>query len=208
MENNLKLSDMEMDALREMGNVGFGNVTTDLSKLINMSVDMHIPVTKFIPVKDFSKEFGDPEAIVSGIYLKITGDLEGEAMFVFPEAGALRLVDIMLGKEIGTTKKFDEMDLSAFKELSNILTGSFLNSISKMLDVKLLPSVPHVATDMMQAIVDYILIKIGEHADDILCIKTNLNVKGHEIGGEFFVLYNHESLAKMVEILHTKYGLN
>lgn len=206
MDKLLELSDMELDALREMGNIGTGNVATTLSKFLNKNVDMNIPETKFVPIAEFSNEVGGPEKIVSGIYLQILGDLEGEAMFMFSREGALELIDIIMGKPAGTTKTITDMEESAFKEMSNILTGTFLNALSKMLDVKLLPSVPHVATDMVQALLDFILIKVSKYADNILSVKTKISVEGHDIGGDFLVLFDEPSLRKMLEILKKKYG--
>lgn len=206
MEENIKLTEMELDALTEMGNIGVGNVATDLSKFINKNVDMNIPETKFIPLKNYADEVGGPERLVSGIYLQISGDLIGESMFIFPKKGAFELIDLMMNQKTGTTKILGEMEESAFKEMANILTGSFLNAISKMLDVRLLPSVPHVATDMTQSILDYVLIKVAKHADTVLSIKTDINIEGHNIDGYFIILFDTPSLKKMLNILHKKYG--
>jgi chemotaxis protein CheC len=198
---------MEIDALKEMGNVTTGNAATSLSKLINKNVGMNIPDSRFVPIGQFTYAIGGPERIVATSYLQLSGDLKGEALFIFPVQGALELVDIMMGRPVGGTKVMDDMDLSAFKEMSNILTGAFLNSISKMLDVTILPSIPHVATDMAQSLVDFILIKVSRHADEIFCVTTKIDVEGHHVNGDFLILFDQASLKTMIEIMHRKYGM-
>jgi chemotaxis protein CheC len=207
MKNSIKLNELEIDALKELGNIGIGNVATSLSKFINKKVDISVPETGFVELVKVPSLVGGPETIASAIYLEISGGLKGEAVFLFPESGALEIVDIIMKKKPGSTKKMDELDESAFKELSNILTGSFVSSLAKMLDVKLLPSVPHTATDMVQALLDFILIKIGRYADVVLCVKTQMNVEGHNIDSQFLVFFDEVSLKKMLSCLHSKFGL-
>lgn len=206
MKDLIKLNDLEMDALREMGNIGTGNAATALSNFIGKSIDMNIPETKFLPIRKFPEEAGGAEKIVSGIYLQIEGDFKGEAVFLFPKEGAVELIDMIMGNPKGTTKEMKSDEESAFKEMSNILTGSFLSAISKMLDSKILPSVPHVATDMVRSLLDFIIVRVGRYAETVLCIKTRINVENHNINGDFFVFFDQSSLKKMLDILHKKYG--
>ncbi len=203
---NINLTPKEIDALSEMGNIGTGNAATALSKFINKNVDMNIPKTEFIPIKDFSKVMGGPEKIIVGVYLQISGDITGEAIFAFPKEGALELIDIMMGRPPGTTKIIEEMDESALKELANVITGSFLNALANMFNVRLLPSVPHLAIDMAQTIIDFILIKVSRHADNLLCVKTKINVQGHHVDGDFLVLFDDKSLRMILDTLHDRYG--
>src|SRR5512133_915862 len=120
MDKLLKLTDLEMDALREVGNIGIGNGATAFSKIINKSIKIVIPDTKFIPLQKFSDEFGGPEKIITAIYLQISGDLEGEVLFFFSHDDSLKLIDLLNGRAIGTTKIIDELGMSALKEMSNI----------------------------------------------------------------------------------------
>ena len=89
MDKVLNLTNMELDALSEMGNIGTGNAATALSKMIQKNVEMNIPQTRFISIKEFAKDVGGPENIVSGIYLRIDGDFKGQVVFLFPKEGSI-----------------------------------------------------------------------------------------------------------------------
>ncbi len=203
----IKLTDMEMDALREIGNVGIGNAVTALSKLLNKKIEINIPETKFVPLKDFSNELGGPEKIVIGIYMTISGDLKGETLFLFPKESALALADLMMGQAPGTSTIFQDMAESAFKEMSNIFSGAYLSSLSNMLDIMLFPGIPHVANDMTQSIVDFVLIKVGQSADELLCVKTKIDLEGHGIQGDFVLMFEKDSLDKLLKKLKDKFGV-
>ncbi len=155
----------------------------------------------------FVDEIGGAENIVVSLYLEISGDLQGQCIFIFPKKGALELVDLAMMQELGTAKIIAEMEESAFKEVANIFTGAYLNSLAKMLNMEILPSIPHVATDMAQAVLDFLLIKLADSADDILCVKTTIDVEGHNINGQFMMLFEDSSLVKIIDALHAVYGI-
>lgn len=207
MTDNQKFNDTELDALRECGNVGMGNAATSLSKLLDKQVDISLPETKFVPLQEIAGLVGGPESIVSGIFLPIAGDLKGQSMFIFSEVSALKIVDLMMGQEIGTAKKFGELEDSAVKEMANIFIGSYLSSIGDLTDLTLLPDVPHTATDMAQSVIDGAIQNIAKYSDNVLLVKESIKVEGLEIEGIFIVIFDQDSLGKLVKSLSAKYGV-
>jgi chemotaxis protein CheC len=202
----LDLSEMEYDALREVGNVGVGNAATALSKMLNKKVDIFLPKTKFIPIEKFGEEVGGAESMVVSLFLEITGGIKGETIFLFPKQGALNLVDLMMFQEPGTLKQMDEMAVSAFKEMSNIFVGAYLNALANMMKIKIFPGVPSIANDMAQAVLDVVLIKLAEKVDEILVVKTQINVEGFNIDGMYFMLFEDDSLKLVIQKLKDIYG--
>jgi chemotaxis protein CheC len=207
MDKLLKLTDMEIDALREVGNIGVGNAATALSKVLNRKISIMLPDTKFIPITQFSKEFGGPESIVTAIYLKIQDELEGEALFIFNHETTLKLIDLLMGNPLGTTKIIDEIGMSALKEMTNIFSGAYLTALSNFFKLKVLPSIPHVTNDMVQAILDFILVEISTYANNILAVKTKIDIEGENVGGEFLIFFQVESYKKMLSAIRTNYGI-
>ncbi|MFH0874666.1 MAG: chemotaxis protein CheC [archaeon] len=203
--DGVKLTEMEQDALRECANVGIGNAATSLSILLKKRINIKIPEVKFIPIEKFSLEIGGPETVVSGIYLTVQGDLQGEVIFIFPKNDALELVCLLLGN--AQTELTPELSESGFKEMSNIVTGSYLNALANMLDLKILPSIPHTATDMAGALIDFLLSKVALYSDNILAIKTEIYIDEHSITGTFIIIFSIESLNKIMDMLHDKYGV-
>lgn len=206
MEELLNLNDIEKDAIKEVGNVGTGNAATALSKLLDTHIEIIIPETKFIPIKNFADELGGPESIVVSTYLEITGNFSGECLFIFPVKSAEKIVDLMTNKKEGISKITDNFSESAFKEMSNIFTGAYLSSLADMTESRIMPSVPHIATDMLQSIIDFILAKISNYADTILSIKTRIEIKDVSVEGYFIIVFDIASLNKLLKVLGEMYN--
>lgn len=187
-----------------MANVGVGNAATAISKLLGKSVAIDLPDTRFIPIHRFAEETAGAETVVVSLYLSISGDLQGECIFMFPMKSALELINLLTG---GQSDELGELELSAFKEFANIFTGSYLNSLAEMLSMAILPSAPYVASDMAQSVIDFLLIKLSRTADEILCVKTQIEIEGHGIDGSFTMLFENESFTRMLDALHKKFGV-
>lgn len=206
MENKLvNLTEMEMDALKEIGNIGTGNAATTLSKLLKRDIEIIIPEMKFIEISKLANEFGGPEKIVTSSYIEIMGELNGEALLIFPRDCAEKVVDIMMSQDMGSSKMMDDMAQSAFKEMSNIFVGSYLSSLADFFHIRILPSIPHMTTDMLQSIMDFIIARVSNHSDTILGIKTKVEVKDIEIEGFLIILFDIASMNKLLYLLKQKY---
>ena len=82
-----ELSDIQLDALREMGNIGAGNAATALSQLISETVDISVPSVKVVPLENVSFVLGGPEKIVYVVYLEVQREMNGTMLTIFgPES--------------------------------------------------------------------------------------------------------------------------
>ena len=67
------LSEVELDVLKELGNIGTGHAATSLSKLLNKDVFLSVPKVKIGEIKNLSSEFiGE---VVAGVIIALQ-DLE------------------------------------------------------------------------------------------------------------------------------------
>ena len=128
MIDEFDLSPIQLDALREIGNVGAGNSATALSQIINKRIDMNVPNVALVPIEDVPELVGGPDTVVVGVFLRVYGKAPGNILFLLPQKSAFYLVDTLMGREHGTTTKLDPMDVSALKEIGNILSGAYLNA--------------------------------------------------------------------------------
>lgn len=206
MDRQYKVDDIELDAIKEVGNIGAGNAAISLSKILNKKIEMDVPEAEFIPITNFAQKFGGPDRIVMSIYSPILGDLSGETLFLFSRDCAMGLVDLMMGNQMGHTKIMDELSESAFKEMANIFIGSYLNAISDMVNLKIMPGVPVVATDMVQAILDSLLMKMSEYADKVLCNKAKISIEGHPVAGDFIFIFDLETMKLLLQKMQESYG--
>ncbi|CQR71509.1 CheY-P phosphatase CheC [Sporomusa ovata DSM 2662] len=197
-EDILKLSPLQLDALREIGNVGAGNAATALSQIINNKIDMTVPEVAILPLGEVPEVVGGPDAMVAGVYLRVFGLAPGSILFLLPRDSAFYLVDMLMGRSQGETQLLNSMDESALMEIGNILAGAYLNALSHFTKLTLLPSIPALAVDMAGAILSVVLSQLGQMGDHALVIETEFTTDNDGVKGHFFLIPDPGSLSTIL----------
>lgn len=176
---NIKLTDMQIDALKEIGTIGAGNAATALSKMLAKRINITVPDTKVIRLEEVPEQLGGAENVITTVYFRVVGNVTANVLCMFHSQDALKLVDILTDKKEGTTRILDEFSQSALKELGNITVGSYLFAMSEFIKLSMFHSTPSLVTDMLGAVLDGILIKLGLEAEHALIIDTEFIVGGN-----------------------------
>jgi len=198
MSDEFNLSANQLDALREIGNVGAGNSATALSQVINRRIDMNVPKVALVPLESVPDLVGGPDTIVVGVFLRVYGKAPSNILFLLPQESAFYLVDTLMGKAHGETKKLDFMDESALMEIGNILSGAYLNAFFTFTQIPMLPSIPALAMDMAGAILNVVLVQLGQMGDQALVIETEFLSEDDGINGHFFLVPDPGSLETII----------
>lgn len=187
------------DVLKELGNIGAGNATTALAQMLQCKVDMHVPQVRLLNFGEVGEVMGGEEQIVAGIYLAVEGDITGSMMFILEQNAGKALVSKLMGTPM-SDGEFNEIEISAMKEIGNIITGAYLNSLSQLTNLKMLPSVPDLNIDMLNAILSVPAIEFGIMGDQILLIQTRFT-DDVDLNGYFILLPDLESYTKILTAL-------
>lgn len=187
-----KIEEMEFDILTEIGNIGAGNATTALAKLINGRVDMYVPKVELLAFKDLAEILGGAEELVAGILLSLEGDIEGSMLFVLENNAAHHLVHRLMGSDV--TDEFTEMELSALLEIGNIIAGAYLTAISQLTNLSIIPTVPSLAVDMAGAILSVPAIEFGKLGDKALLIESQFRDEEMDVCGYFILIPDRKSV--------------
>ena len=194
------ISSQYFDVLKEIGNIGAGNATTALSQLLNSKVDMMVPQVRLLDFGEVGASMGGEEKVMAGIYLMVEGDITGSIMFLLDENAAHLLVARLMGIEGTIEGELDEIQLSALKEIGNIITGAYLNALSMLTNMKIYPSIPDLCIDMAGAILSVPAIEFGAVGDKILLIQTQFTDEV-ALDGYFVLVPDPESYHKIMASL-------
>lgn len=199
-----KLDNFQIDVLKEIGNTGAGNAATALAKMLRRKVDMDVPKVKVLKFQEVSEILGEADIPVVGLLLRVMGDIKGSIMFILENEAARIWVNILMGKP-QTEKKgylnFDEIEVSALKEIANILSGSYLSALSSLTGLNILPSVPELAIDMAGAILSVPAIEFGKLGDSVLYIETEYLEGDTRVVGDFFLVPDFDSYDVLLKAL-------
>lgn len=175
------------DKLQEINQEAALKASRSMSKLIDRKVEVGLSRAEAKKVGELSPII-DPEEIVAGIYLPVTGEVKGASLMLFPKETAFTLCDLLSKKEIGTTRKLSPMDESALKEVANIISGNYFSVLSNSLQVKIIEHIPSLSCDMFGAITSQIIAKFAEEAEQALVIQIEFIFEPVTLKGYFLLL--------------------
>jgi chemotaxis protein CheC len=189
---NLKA--LQLDALREVANIGAGHAATALSQMTGHRIMISVPLVQIAQLEDIPNQVSDGEEPVAAVLMKMLGDLTGLTLLVFPRATALKVAALMMKRPVGTT--LGMLEQSAIKEAGNILSAAYLNALSEFMGMILLPSPPSMAIDMSDAVLSSTYLEIASGSDYVFCVESEFNLTdlGERLRGFFLLMPDVGSL--------------
>lgn len=181
------LDDKQLDVLREIANIGAGNAATALSELLHQSVQISLSNARICSFDELSDIAGGAERLVSCSFVRWTGEVSGNMLFVLTMKSTRQLLGALLSEPV-ESDELDEMQLSALGEVGNILGGAYTAAIAAMTSLRIVQSVPAVAVDMAGAIMDVGILAAGEVGDSAFLLETSIAVGESDIEGHLFLL--------------------
>jgi chemotaxis protein CheC len=191
-------TELQLDALRELANIGSGNASTALSAMLGRSVDISVPKAQALPFAEAVDAAGPAEQDITGIVLGIIGEMQGTVLLLVPPADADAMCR-MLGVEPD-----DEFALSALGEIGNIVGTSYINALAGMTGMDIEPTPPATTTDMLGALVATVLAGAAMDSDIALMLDSNLVVEGEDCSISFVLVPDHGG----VDLLLSRLGLS
>jgi chemotaxis protein CheC len=188
-------TELQLDALRELANIGSGKASGALSALLGRPVDISVPSARAVSFAEAVDATGDPETEMTGIVLGIVGDLEGVVLLLVAPADADALCT-MLGVDPGS-----EYGASALGEVGNIVGSSYINALAEMTGMAIEPTPPGTATDMLGAIVASVLAGQAHAGDVALMLDSDLQVEGEDCSIAFVLVPTESGVEELLERL-------
>ena len=189
MDDIRSLKALQLDALREVANIGAGHAATALSQMIGGTIMISVPTINVSRLEEVPPQISAPEEPVAAVLMHMLGDLTGRTLLVFPKPTAVRLAELMLHRPGGTSNELGEMEQSAIKEAGNILSSAYMNALSDFMGMMLLPSPPSLAVDMSTAVLTTAYLQFGTDRDYVFCVESEFYMQDiHERLRGFFLL--------------------
>ena len=200
LHNYDELSDMHIDALREIGNIGSGNAASSLAMMLSDQIDILVPVVRILDYEQVMEELGGPEQMIVGLLLCLDGDVNGMIMFLLHQNFANTLLASLIGEaDVGGT--VDEMSYSALQEVANIMAASYVNAIADLTGFTINVSVPSMCVDMLGAILSVPAIHYANISDKMIFIEDKFHGKELDAPNHILLIPDVESLDKIMSSL-------
>ena len=162
-------NEMELDALKELGNIGAGHAATSLSQLLNRTIEISVPRVNVVEIPNVLKALNrKPDEIITSVVTKLNeiDKVVGFLFFIFPNNVDKKIAEIMMVEE--------EMRDSALTEIGNILASSFCNALAEFLNIVLMPTPPNLVKDYILSVLDELLAQIATKSNYLIIFETQL----------------------------------
>ncbi len=203
VKNLEELNPIQIDVLREIGNIGSGNAATSLSGMLSSSIDIGVPMVKTLEYEEVVDFLGGPENVVIGLLIRLSGDIKGMMMYIIQKSFANVVLNTFYGKQLDDILNVDEMDKSAISEIGNIMAGSYVNAIAGLTGLTIDISPPSFCVDMVGAILSVPAIEFAQVGDKVIFIDDNFKISNDEIKSNMILIPEMESLS----LLFNKLGV-
>lgn len=178
----MKYTDLQLDGLKELINIGGGNAATSISKLIAQPISMSVPEVAVLDYQTLYTQIMEEDKEVHAVISSISGTFSGVFLFVLSDVAADRLVPLVM--EDAT----EEMKQSIISELTNIIFNSFLNAISQLLSAELAASLPMARYDFFGAAISSLYLALNQFDDHVLVIRNEFSYEQETLDASLFFI--------------------
>ena len=197
-----RMNQSHLDFFQELENIGASHAATALSVMMDREIAVCVPRAQLCELREITTILHGPENVVAGLLVGISDDVNGFILLVLDWADAYALTKAMLGEpdEIPPEgAEFSEMQISALKEVANILIGSYITAISTLTGLRIDASVPELVIDMAGAVMNLLAAAYGEYGDHVLFLETKFADKSQCLYGHFFLIPDIDSYNLLME---------
>lgn len=128
---DMQLTEVEKDALGEIGNISYGSSATALSTILSQRVEITTPRVSVLSKEELLEEFNIPYVVLE---VEFTEGLVGNNLMVLKIRDALIIANIMMGGDgqVGEDEELTDLHLSAVQEAMNQMMGSAATAMASM----------------------------------------------------------------------------
>jgi len=197
----LELSDMQIEAMKEVGNIGAGHAATALSDMLGQPVQIGTPTVEILPFSSLAGHISREDRRVSTVHfhVNVNGEAPCQIVVLFDEAQALSFVSIFTGMtaEDGG-EMFATVVESTIKEVGNIIGGAYLTALTSLTGITLIASVPTLSTGTAQsAFLELMTVPADQ---EVFYVQTGFEKDQPVIAGEFILIPEPESIAPLLSV--------
>ncbi len=199
-----KLTEIEFDALRETANIGAGNASIALSKIVKKTVNLRITNLALLAIDQLKGRIGQPHKLYVGVFTPIRSGLGGSIAIMLEKASALGLADQVIGARKRTGEKLSPRDKDSLRDVGMAITNNYVESLNRFLDLRLRLDEAEIATSLGASAMDVLTANLDPGARDVLLINTDFGIHETDISGSFILLLPVRDADVMLRALDKK----
>lgn len=208
----MQLTNLQLDALREIGSIGNGHISTCLSQLAEGKIIPTIPEVKIVPVNKLNELIEDTEGFIVGISLRLLGEVMGKLLMILSYDNALSMLNETLKDRDPTIITISESDEAHLKKMGQVIISTYIYALSSFLGILLVSYTPNIVIYKGKDFLNWLIQELGvknshlrqsvalypsdsSYLDSILCYQTTFNKSPFlRFWGSFLLVFDLQTL--------------
>ena len=193
---------LQIKALKALGDIGAAHAVIGISKLLNQRVDISVTNVDILPVNEIMEVFEGPESMVSVTCFEGNNEkLLGKMFLVLHPQEAKNLIGMITGKQASEERIQDEYDLSVLREVGNIMCAGYIHTLSTVLSKKIMHTVPVVIQERFADVMSGPLKSSDEELDNAVMLETQFELRNGGIKGTMFFVSTSSCLDEIIHAI-------
>lgn len=175
-----ELTELQMDALVEIFNMGVGSAANAMSGIVNEEVSMSVPTITFQNRNEAALTLSNQESrSICGVSQHFQGAFNTDAILMFPEEKSLEIVRLMVGESV-SNEELTEMEQEAMSEIGNIILNACVGTLANIFERELQGSLPsyHVGSSN-----EILSVNDTSSGDLVMMLHIDFSLERHDIRG-------------------------
>ncbi len=173
--------DWALGALYEL----FASATHDASAAMcrwtNGLITVTLDQVREIALENIGSELGIGDELQTMVVLTLSGDVGGNLVLLFDELNGRQLAASLLEREAGTEPEWSDLEKSALTETGNILGCAYVNALTRLIGMDLIPSAPYFIQDYGASVLQQAVMTQALTSDRLLLCQIGFRRQAQEL---------------------------
>lgn len=209
-----ELTQHQLSQLGELIQVGSSDASRALSTWLNKQVSVRVDQLEQATLETAVEQLGPGAEVVCACCMRFSGEINGQLILAFDDASGLLLCDMLLARE-RASQEWQELEVSAAMETTNIVGCAFLNTLSQVfpqsntsppstpetLGTTWIPTPPVFVRDYAAAIMQFALMDQASHFDTVLLAHAKFTIDDTPVKWQLMLVPDAEVLAHLARMI-------
>lgn len=200
------LSEQQLTALTLLFRAGASDASLALSRWLERPASISIDKVEQLALADATGILGDGDAPITACVMSLRGKITGQLILAFDDSSGLRLAELLLGRDRGTSTGWGEVERSAALETANIIGCAYLNAIARNVRDStaaqdLLPSPPQFRQDFAESLLEFALMNQAMVSDLVFITQTEFRIDDSPLNWDLLFIPDAASLPTLENLL-------
>lgn len=167
-------------------------------------VTLALDEVREVPLEEVCAAMNVGDEMMTMVVLTAADEIGGQMILAFGDESSQKLAGFLWNREPGEGPEWDELVLAALAETGNILGCAYLNALSRLIHVELVPSAPLLMRDYLASAIEQALLPQAMACDRLVVCRTVFRREDETLDWRVFFVPTHAMRERIEKAIHVR----